>query len=154
MANSLAVEKRLESLGATVIMTVPTDFSNERKVELTDRYQIALDSHADFFVSLHCNSVGGTANDLKPNGTEIYYYENDSKTFADVLLNNLINYTGRTSRGTIYSNYYVTRNTQCPSLLVEMGFVTNPVEYDNMRSGSHIFKTANAVGDSILDYLQ
>lgn len=153
MASSLAVKKRLESLGANVIMTVPTDLSNEYKVELTERYQIALDSRADFFISLHCNSVGGTANDLKPQGTEIYYYESDSKGFADVLLNNLVSYTGRTSRGTLYGNYYVTRNTQCPSLLVEMGFVTNPVEYDNMRSGDHIFKTANAVGNSILEYL-
>ena len=35
-------------------------------------------------------------------------------------------------------------------MLVEMGFVSNPKEYDNLRSGDSLFYTANAVADAIL----
>lgn len=61
---------------------------------------------------------------------------------------------GRQARGAKFSNYRVTLNTFCPSILVEMGFVTNPIEYDNMTSREGIFELANAIGDSIIDTLK
>jgi N-acetylmuramoyl-L-alanine amidase len=45
-------------------------------------------------------------------------------------------------------------NSFAPSVLVEMGFLTNAVEYDDLTSREGIFKTANAVGDSIVTALR
>ncbi|MBE6898733.1 MAG: N-acetylmuramoyl-L-alanine amidase, partial [Ruminococcaceae bacterium] len=56
--------------------------------------------------------------------------------------------------GTYYSNYFVNRNTTCPGFLLEMGFVSNPKEYDQLRSEDSLFATANAVADGILNFLQ
>lgn len=153
MAHALAVKKRLESLGATVILSVPEKLPQNEKVVLHERVQITRDSEADFFVSLHCNSVGGSANDLKSQGSEVYYYETVSQPFAQTVLSELTANTGRTLRGTYYSNYFVNRNTTCPGFLLEMGFVSNPEEYDQLRSEDSLFATANAVAQGILDYL-
>ncbi len=154
MAHAIATVNRLESLGANVIMTVPTDLPKDKKFVLDERIDLTRSEEADFFVSLHCNSVAGTKNDLKAKGSEVYYYESFSKPFAQTMLNKLSAYTSRYPRGSFYSTYYVTKMTVCPSILVEMGFMTNPIEYDEMRSRDSMFKTANAVANTILTYLE
>ncbi len=144
LATAIAVQKRLESLGAQVMMTRSDDSNpsiNERMDATTD---------ADLYISLHCNSIGYTQDANKPQGTEVYYYESRSAALAQALSANVSGYTGRTNRGAKFSNYRVTLNSYAPAVLVEMGFLTNPVEYDDMSSKTGIFRTANAVGDSIL----
>lgn len=147
-ATALAVKKRLESLGATVIMTT---YRENAKSSNTDRMQAAMDNKADFYMSLHCNSVAGDG--TKPNGTEIYYYYNRSKPLADVLQKNIVAATGRTNRGVKSSTFRVTLNSLTPAVLVEMGFVSNPREFDLMCTKQEIFKTANAIGDSIVELI-
>lgn len=154
MAQGLVLKNRLESLGAEVFLTILPDHPKDHKVELTDRVEKARESKADFYISLHCNSIAENANGLKPEGTEIYYYENNSKKIADDILQNISDYTGRKARQVIYSNYYVTRTPMCPSMLVEMGFVSNPVEYDAMCTPDSLYQTANAVADALISYLE
>jgi len=111
-------------------------------------------ARADLFISLHCNSIGYDTDASKPNGTEVYYFENIAKKLATALSANVSEYTGRTNRGAKFSNYRVTLNSYAPSVLVEMGFLTNPAEYDSMTSRRGIYNTANAVGDSVLAALK
>ena len=153
MAHSLVLKNRLESLGATVILAVSPQQDTQSKAEMTDRVEMARENHADFYVSLHCNSVAETTNGLKPAGTEVYYYENNSKLLADSVLKNITDYNQRKSRSVIYGNFYVTRNSLCPSMLVEMGFISNPIEYDELCSPDSMYQTANAIADSLIEYL-
>lgn len=153
MAHALVLKNRLESLGAKVILTVSPDQDNSTKVEMNDRVQMARDNEADFFISLHCNSIAATSNGLEPSGTEIYYYENNSKLLADSILEKITSATGRDKRSVIYGNFYVTRDPVCPSMLVEMGFVSNPVEYDELCSPDSMYQTANAIADALIEYL-
>jgi len=41
----------------------------------------------------------------------------------------------------------------CPSMLVEMGFISNPVEYDELCSPDSMYQTANAIADALIDYV-
>ncbi len=125
----------------------------DRKESFNDRMQPAQDALADFYLSLHCNSIATNLNGLKPNGVEIYYYEDISKAFASTILNSVVENTGRASRGAKYSNFKVTLQTLAPSVLVEMGFLTNPAEYDDLCSRRGIFNMANAIGDGLIRYL-
>lgn len=154
MAHALAAQKRLESLGAKVILSVPQNLSQQKKVVLHERVEITREVEADFFISLHCNSIGGSANDLAAEGSEVYYYENISRQLSEDVVKAIAENCGRNYRGTYYSNYFVNRNTTCPGMLVEMGFVSNPKEYDNLRSGDSLFYTANAVADAILNFME
>lgn len=146
-ATALAVKKRLESLGATVLMPEKKD----TKSSAVDRMQASQDEKADLFLSLHCNSVAG--NGLRATGVEAYYYESRSKSFADILSSYVAAGTGRTDRGEKWNYFRVTLSTLSPAVLLEMGFISHPQEYDNMCSKRGIFDTANAIGDSIINYL-
>lgn len=146
---ALAVQKRLEKLGATVVLTR----SGDETQSLSDRMWVSQEQKADFFISLHCNSTAAGVNGLKPEGVEVYYYEDISASFAATVLDQIISQTGRQSRGAKYSNFKVTLNTYSPALLIEMGFLTNPSEYDELCSRQGIFEMANAIGDSIIAYL-
>lgn len=149
LANAVAVKKRLESLGAHVSMVRDTDVNPS----LNQRLQYTKDADADIFIALHCNSLVENSDGTKPNGVEVYYYEGISKTLATALAQNISSATGRSNRGAKYSNFKVTLNSYAPSVLVEMAFLTNPWEYDNLRSKDSIYYTANAVADSILTAL-
>lgn len=153
MAHALVLKNRLESLGAKVILAVQPDQDTSSKVEMTDRVELTREYEADFYISLHCNSIGSNSNGLKPSGTEIYYYENNSKLLADSMLEKITSYNDRDARSVIYGNFYVTRNPLCPSMLVEMGFISNPVEYDELCSPDSMYQTANAIADALIEYL-
>lgn len=150
LATALAVEKRLQSLGAEVILTRREDAA----LSLSERQAVAQAAKADFFLSLHCNAPAAGTNGLKPNGIEVYYYEDISAGFAEELLGQMASATGRSARWSRYSNYKVTLNSYAPSVLLEMGFLQNPAEYDAMCSREGIFQTANAVAESILALLR
>ncbi len=149
LASAVAVQKRLESLGAKVVLCRTGDDD----VDMNQRMQITLENRADLFISLHCNSLAYTKDMNTIGGTEVYYFEPISKSLASTLSANVAGYTGRTNRGAKQSNYRVTLNAFAPSVLVEMGFVTNPAEYDSMTSRSGIYQTANAIGDGVLAVL-
>lgn len=149
---ALAVQKRLESLGATVYYTGSGTISSG-KTDFVTRMAPAYEKKTDFFLSLHCNSIGTNQNGSKPAGVEIYYYDSIAKPFSQTLLSYVTGYTGRPSRGAKNSYYRVTLNSCAPSVLVEMGFICNPLEFDDMASKTGIFNMANAIGDGIVAYL-
>lgn len=151
---SMVVKNRLESLGATVLTTVDDSIDDLSKAELNDRNIFASYNKADLFLSFHCNSIATTSNGGDASGTEIYYHEASSKRLADLVQQNITSYTGRKDRGVKYGMYYVTRNTSCPSMLIELGFLTNPQEFDAMRSPEQIYQTANAVGDAVVAWVR
>jgi len=149
---AIAVKKRLESLGAEVLLE-GSGVTKKTKADYVERMMPAYTNKADFFISLHCNSIGTNQNGLKPNGIEIYYYENIAKSFSNTLLSHMVTETGRASRGVKFTNFRVTLNSCAPSVLVEMGFVTNPTEFDDLASKRGMFNMANAIGDGLIDYL-
>lgn len=148
LATAIAVQKRLESLGAKVVMCR----TEKSDVSMNARMDVTRDAYADLFLSIHCNSIGYDKDVNKVGGTEVYYFEAISAKLASALSANISAYTGRTNRGAKRSNYRVTLNSFAPSVLIELGFLTNPSEYDSMASRQGIFQTANAIGDSVLAY--
>ena len=70
------------------------------------------------------------------------------------ILEKITEYNNRDARKVIYGNFYVTRNPICPSMLVEMGFISNPVEYDELCSQDSMYQTANAIADALIEYVE
>ena len=145
-----ALKKKLELLGATVFMVRSADDS----LSLDERALAAQNQHPDFFISLHSNSAGYGSNALAAHGVEVYYYETTSAPLANALVSNISAQTGRTSRGAKYSNYKVTLNTYAPSVLVEMGFLLNPGEYDSLCTKTGVYNTVTAISNGILSVLR
>ena len=128
-------------------------------MELEDRCKIANSAGADFFVSIHRNSA------VNGNGVEIWVNNNATDNSMDKLLAGyileLLDQTGisanrgvqlgyrGSSRETVGNNYYVNRNTNMPSCLVEMGFMTSQI--DNSNFDNKLEAYAKAISDAVIE---
>ena len=92
---------------------------------LQTRAYMANNWGADFFISLHCN----TSKIETASGSEAYVFgkEGPSYNMAVSILEGLNYITGLENRGVfVRPTLYVLRATIMPSVLVEMGYLTNP----------------------------
>ena len=97
----------------------------------------------DYFLSIHANSYA----DPSAHGVETYALAPGGKgeAIAREIQNDLVTATGLTDRGVKFANYWVLRYTDCPAVLVEIGFISNPQEEALMKQNSWDDKVANAI---------
>lgn len=125
---ALPLRDMLTSAGAKVVMTRDTDkdvygpWANADP-ELQARCDIANEAHADAFVSIHIDSFSNSSVD----GTTAYY---NAKSSKDLLLAQMMHQATMNSlsipdRGVKSNDFYVNVYTTMPSVLMEMGFITN-----------------------------
>ena len=71
-------------------------------------------------------------------------YLNQSLEFGSLIQNQFANRVGRNDRGVKQAGYYVISFTNMPSVLVELGFLTNPKEEDflNSQRGKELMASA------------
>ncbi len=149
------VKSLLESEGAKVIMTR----SDGSFLSLTGRVQAARNHSPDIFISIHCDASSSAGS----YGTSAYYYRAFSQPLADSIHKALVScwknniYAGmnRTGvdRGAMFSAYRVTRIEECPSVLIEYGFVTNSAECQALESGINRDLLAKATVTGIKSYI-
>ena len=79
-------------------------------------------------------------------------YIEQSIALARKIENNFINKVKRKSRGLKQGSLLVIRNTYMPSILVELGFLTNKKEVAFLNTKRGQTKMAQAIKDAIVDY--
>ncbi|WP_257350239.1 cell wall-binding repeat-containing protein [Pseudalkalibacillus decolorationis] len=139
---------KLEAVGANIIMTR----DNDTFVELSDRVKIANSAGADSFISIHANAFTSSS----VNGTESYwdstYKARESEELAAEIQPRLINRLNTDDRGVKHYDYYVLRHTLMPSVLLELGFITNPEDAAKLASEWYRGQAAKAILDGVLAY--
>lgn len=146
LAVTLAAKYRLEQLGATV----HTIRSDDSFLTLIERNRKITELKPDFFIAVHHNSVELTVDANEAGGTECYYFYDSGKPLAELLVQNMVAATGRANREAKWGYYYVARNTICPSVLLECGFMVNPSEYENVTDDSVILLEGDAIASAVL----
>nr|HPI02008.1 N-acetylmuramoyl-L-alanine amidase [Bacillota bacterium] len=143
---SLRLRALLETQGAVVIMTR----SDDTKVELLERANIANLLLPDAIVCIHANSVISQL----PNGTETYYFNNDtlSKELADSVHKSLVDRIRLTNRGLFKKEYYMVKETYSPSVLVEVGFLSNAQDAAMLSDQAFRAKAAEGIYDGLVSY--
>ena len=149
---ALKVADCLEEKGIDYALTRTLDVY----LSLENRCRFANIRSADLFVSLHRNSVSGDAK-----GVEIWIgSENsrDERQFAQKILDGLEKAGISENRGVKSgyagegNDYYVNKNTEMTSCLVELGFISN--EIDNELYDENIDAYAKAIADAIEEQLK
>ena len=105
---------------------------------------------ADYFISLHTNASSNPA----AGGSEALVYREGSTAsrLARSILEQLNLSTGLRNRGVIARpGLYVLRKTRMPSVLVELGFITNPAEAELMADSPRLF--AGGIANGIIDFV-
>lgn len=146
------VKKYLRKQNVKVVMTRKKD----KSLSLEERCKIANNKKADFFVSIHRNSA------KTGNGIEIWCNSNkreEDTNLANTIIEKLQNTEIQKNRGVKYgtingedSDYYVLKNTNMPSCLIELGFITD--EKDNQLLDSHKKEYAKAIADGIVQTIE
>ena len=77
-----------------------------------------------------------------------------SKAVATEITNEASSKLNMYNRGAKDSNFYVCKNTNMPSILVENGFLTNPTEAVKASSSSHQQKLAQIIADKVNNALK
>ena len=118
---------------------------------LRSRVEEANSWGADYFISLHTNASSNPA----ANGSEAFVYRLPSEAgrLASSMLEQLNLSTGLRNRGVmVRPGLYVLRRTRMPSVLVELGFITNPRDAELMANSPELF--AQGLADGITDFLR
>ena len=84
-------------------------------------------------------------------GTEAYWFYTEGKPLATALSANVSLATERNDRGPKYSAFYVTRSNICPAVLLELGFVSNPAEYESCATLEGLWAEGGAIAQAVLD---
>jgi N-acetylmuramoyl-L-alanine amidase len=159
----------LESNGWTVFLTR----TNDTDVSLADRVAFASRHHADLFISLHFNSA---APNTSQNGLETYcltptgmpstlkrgysdlwtdHYPNNNYDVGNLelalrLQSSLLRATGEEDRGIRRARFMsVLQGQQCPAVLIEGGFLSNPAEAKKIENPAFRQKLAEGVAEAL-----
>jgi N-acetylmuramoyl-L-alanine amidase len=88
----------------------------------------------------------------KINGFSAYYNNPVARTLTEGIYKNVTRQLNRRDMGLHVKNFYVMRGTWTPSLLLEGGFVPNPVEFEWLTDEKGQAEYAKSIADAIAAY--
>ena len=149
LAVVLKMRELLENQDIRVVLTREQDMF----MKLEERVQVANGEKADLFVSIHCNYY---EKDSSIYGLECYYCKGaeEGKYYAERILDTIEKSGEIVSRNAKPSGYYILKNTTVPAVLVEVGYLSNYNERNQLTSGEYQGKLAQGLVEGILEGLE
>lgn len=142
VSNLLATKLRAD--GYNVILSRASD----QYISLQDRVYYATKYQADAFISIHFDSI----EDRSVRGHTTYYYQENDTNLAQSIHQQIEHAVDLQDRGVRFGNYYVLRENPQPSVLLELGYISNPKEESTIKSEKYLKKVANAIHKGLDDY--
>lgn len=140
----------LTSLGAEVTLTRNSDTTTALKSRLDTSRTL----RPDLFISLHCNSMNDDVNSESIRGVAVFYRENSSADFSGDIYNTLWKSLDLGHKGAHQSNLYVCRGFWTPSVIIEMGFINNPYDYEWLLDDSAQNDFLAVMAEGIVQYFR
>ncbi|MBK3493404.1 SH3 domain-containing protein [Viridibacillus sp. YIM B01967] len=157
-AFTLKTKSQLESMGYTVYTTrsqySACSISPNKTIDLQCRVNLAKTKKADIFVSIHMNSASATAK-----GTETYYslgnpYPTKSRQLANAVHNSYQPAMGSKNRLVKQYGFYVNRMATVPSILLEVGFISNIEDRSKLINSAHQTNVSRSIALGIHNYFK
>lgn len=148
------LESQLKALGANVVR-IKTD---EDFVLTRQRPAYGRSYGGDMYISIHGNKIQGNPS---VRGTEVYYFTPYSQPLAaavssqiaDYFTNNVYSDGANKNRGAKWSYYMMTLEQDFPSIMIEVGFVTNEEDALSMAAPNHQKNIASRIVKGIQSYI-
>lgn len=156
--NLLVAENLMEKLNENSEINARITRTRDEYIKLLDRASVSNDSNADLFLSIHFNSSDNSS----AQGIEVLYASEKNvkikdtvqKHFASCLQKALIRETGAVDRGIKNTPAIIVLNkTKNVSALVELGFLSNESDLENIKDPDYIDKLARGIYNGIEDYM-
>ena len=156
--NLLVAENLMEKLNENSEINARITRTRDEYIKLLDRASVSNDNNADLFLSIHFNSSDNSS----AKGIEVLYASEKNvkikdtvqKHFASCLQKALIRETGAVDRGIKNTPAIIVLNkTKNVSALVELGFLSNESDLENIKDPDYIDKLARGIYNGIEDYM-
>jgi len=154
----------LAQSGCDIIMTRTTDthlYTSQatdlsllalQREDLQQRVAISTAANADYFLSIHCNSIPAE----QWHGAQVFYRPDDpaSKALAEDIQAQLIKILGNTDRKALpRTDTYLFEHLTMPAVIIECGFLSNLEETELLQDDLYQQKIAHAIYLGLSDYL-
>ena len=146
------LRKELEGLGYTILSSRDSDVYVDF---ITERSKMVNNTNSDIFISIHFNASGAPASNRS--GIQTYSYEeapgypsrinsywhnhpdriSESNRLAADIHSSLLAETGAKDAGLLQSSFAVLRETDKPAVLLELGYIDNFNENQQIRSDAY-----------------
>lgn len=140
------LQQTLSLLGAEVLLTR----DNDDYVRLGSRPALANLHDTDAFISIHYNSFPDMPS---VTGIGTYYFDDYNKSLAKSIQKNLVLSTNATDRGITYDNLLVLRHSYKPSVLLELGFISNEEKEELLLTDHYQSKLVHGIVTGLSTYL-
>ncbi|WP_411826248.1 N-acetylmuramoyl-L-alanine amidase family protein [Luteolibacter sp. AS25] len=141
---SIRLESHLKKMGYNTVLTRRSDYF----VSLPGRMTIANKYSKAIYISIHYNYTWKK----EVSGIETFYHGSQSKALANDVHRGVMNRVKVVDRGVKYARYYVIRNCNLPSVLVEGGFVSNTNERSRMKTAWFRDAIARGIADGVQNF--
>jgi N-acetylmuramoyl-L-alanine amidase len=103
-------------------------------------------------LSIHYNALPDGGDAINTQGIGTFWYNPQAHSLAMFLHNYLVQQLDRPSYGVFWNNLALTRPHITPSVLLELGFMINPVEFEWVVNPQEQQKLANAIADGVTQW--
>ena len=147
---SLAIANKIKALNTNENIELLFTREEDKLVSLSERVEKINALKPDLVLSLHINN----SKNISAEGMEAFVPKDlkhtaKSEELATKLLEILGNKTDLKSRGVKTAPFYILKKSEYPSIIVELGFMSNPSDRAIITSDDHQNKVAAAVLDFI-----
>ena len=156
---ALKTEALVRFLGINTVMTRETDTDNsDNKAysehdNLVQRIKLANSTENAVLISIHQNKFPSAV----VSGAEVMYSDNDdSKALGLITQDNLVTLLDSSNRRVARpapKELLLTSSVECPTILVECGFMSNPQEVQKLASNDYQLKLAAILAGSYIQFL-
>lgn len=157
---SLKLEEQLKENNVNVVMTRSEDVSldddngSKKMSDMKNRVKVINDANADVCVSIHQNSYSSKS----VKGAQVFYYTQSEKgrelaAGIQTALKQELN-DGNKRQEKANSDYYILLNSECTTVIVECGFLSNWEDSTNLKDDVYQGKVAKAVCSAVMEYLE
>ena len=161
------LRKKLEELGYKVLTSRDSDIDVDF---VTERSRMVNKTNSDIFISIHFNATGSAYS--RASGIQTYSYSDDpdypskinpywhnhpdrmseSKRLAAAVHSSLLAETGAKDAGLLESSFAVLRETAKPAVLLELGYMDNFAENQQIRDSHYQDKLVAGIVKGIQKY--
>ena len=153
---ALCLKAQLQARSVTVILTrdadacLATDGATNKKVsDMHNRVSIINQAGADYMISIHQNSYP----EPDVSGPQVFFYSGSeqSEQLAAGIQEQLIKRLKPEKEREIKpgDELYILKNSACPAVIVECGFLSNPEECENLQQPAYQQEVAAAIARAV-----
>lgn len=149
LSTSQLLRQELANRGATVVMTREADID----LDLASRVAAINQAEPTIALSIHYNALPDDGDALNTQGIATFWYQGQAHDLAEFMHDYLVKTLNRPSYGVFWNNLALTRPAVTPTVLLELGFMINPTEFEWITNAQEQKKLVTALADGVTAWL-